>query len=250
MHADGTDEDYIIKAIAEGVKVLGFSDHAPYLYPNGYVSNYKMPPENAPQYISALLLLREKYRDKIDIRIGFEAEYYPLLWESTLEFWKKLGSVEYLILGQHFTREEYPYELSVHAFSGIKEASHLKEYVSTVTEGIKTKKFTYIAHPDVANYMGTDLDLYREQMRHLVLAAKEYDTPLELNLLGIAFERNYPAPMFWEVASELSPRVILGCDAHQPRRVADKDEILRALRFADKYKLNVVDDVELINPFE
>jgi histidinol-phosphatase (PHP family) len=105
-HASGTDEEYIQKAIAENIKILGFSDHAPYLYPNGYVSYYKMLPTDIPEYMSSLRALREKYRDKIEIIIGYEAEYYPDLWDKTFEFWRE-SPPEYLILGQHFFSDEY-----------------------------------------------------------------------------------------------------------------------------------------------
>lgn len=31
-HAKGTDEEYVIKAIENGYDLIGFSDHAPYLF--------------------------------------------------------------------------------------------------------------------------------------------------------------------------------------------------------------------------
>lgn len=248
-HASGTDEEYIQKAIAEGLKTLGFSDHAPYIYPDGYVSYYKMTPEESGEYFSSIKSLAEKYKDKIDIRIGYETEYYPSLWQSTLEFWKNTNPPEYLILGQHFIREEYPKEDRVHSAAGVEEEGYLKIYTDTVTEAIATAKFTYIAHPDVINYYGDDLDYYREQMTRIILAAKNAFLPLEINLLGLSEKRSYPTPLFWEIASKFSPDVILGCDAHEPERVADKNEITEALRFADKYKLNLIDEVKLIDPF-
>ena len=78
---------------------------------------------------------------------------------------------------------------------------------------------------------------------------KRTDIPLEINLLGLGEGRHYPAPLFWEIASKYSPKVIFGCDAHEPHRVADKAELCQAKRFADKYKLEVLDTVELVNPF-
>ena len=32
-HATGTDEEYVLEAIKNGYEVMGFSDHAPYLFP-------------------------------------------------------------------------------------------------------------------------------------------------------------------------------------------------------------------------
>ena len=251
-HATGKDEEYIKRAIAEGVKILGFSEHAPYIYPDGYVSFYKMTPNEAGEYFSSLNALREKYRDKIEIHIGYEAEYYPALWEKTFEYWEKSSNPpEYLILGQHFVKEEYSEtgERIVHSASGTDEQDMLAQYVNTVIEGLNTGAFTYLAHPDVIDFR-KDEDFYRQEVEKIIVAAKRLSVPLEINLLGMKSKRHYPTPLFWEVASAHSPDVIIGSDAHNPERVADKNEIAAALRFADRYRLNVIDTLPLVNPFE
>ena len=74
-HAVGADEEYVKAAVDRGVRVLGFSDHAPMPYPGGYVSYYKMTPDELEGYCSSLLHMREKYKDRIDILIGLETEY-------------------------------------------------------------------------------------------------------------------------------------------------------------------------------
>jgi histidinol-phosphatase (PHP family) len=251
MHADGEDEEYIKKAIAEGVKILGFSDHAPYIYPAEYTSYYKMTPDGAAEYFSSLKKLQNKYRDRIQIYIGYEAEYYADLWQDTFDFWRAENSPEYLILGQHYVGGEYSAEgkETTHSMDGTDRKDLLTKYVDEVIEAINTKKFTYIAHPDLFNFTGDD-DFYREEARRLILEAQKLDIPLEINLLGMRFCRSYPTPLFWEVASQHNPKVILGCDAHQPERIADKNELTQALLFADKYKLNVIEELKLINPFK
>ena len=35
-HADGTEREYVERAIEGGLKILGFSDHSPYPFPDGY----------------------------------------------------------------------------------------------------------------------------------------------------------------------------------------------------------------------
>lgn len=249
QHAIGADEEYIQKAIAEGLKILGFSDHAPYLYPNGYVAYYKMTPEQSAEYFSSLLALREKYRDKIKIHIGYESEYYPELWDETFEFWKsQIHRPEYLILGQHFVSREVDEQNRVHSYTGSESPEPLREYVDALLAGIATKKFTYLAHPDLFQFYGPQ-ELYIEEMHRLLSAVKSADIPIEINLLGLAEGRRYPNELFWTLASEYSPKTVFGCDAHEPERVAVKDEITKGLRFADKYKLEIVDELALVNPF-
>ena len=39
-HADGTEREYVERAIEGGLKILGFSDHSPYPFPDGYDSRH------------------------------------------------------------------------------------------------------------------------------------------------------------------------------------------------------------------
>ena len=101
IHANGTDRDYVESAIAGGLKILGFADHSPYVFDGDYYSGFRMKLEQTEDYVSSLLSLREEYRGKIDIYVGFEMEYYPAYFERTLEFLSQFD-YDYLILGQHF----------------------------------------------------------------------------------------------------------------------------------------------------
>ncbi|MBE6720554.1 MAG: PHP domain-containing protein, partial [Ruminococcaceae bacterium] len=106
FHAQGGDEEYVESAIKNGYGLLGFSDHSPYIYPDGYVSHMRMAPEDTPDYINSIRYLGEKYKKQIDIKVGFEMEWYPDLIDGQREFLKTLD-IDYLILGQHFTYNEY-----------------------------------------------------------------------------------------------------------------------------------------------
>ena len=69
-HAKGTDEEYVIKAIENGYDLIGFSDHAPYLFPNGYVSSFRMLPSDAQNYADSIKELREKYKGKLILSLA------------------------------------------------------------------------------------------------------------------------------------------------------------------------------------
>lgn len=243
-HASGTDEQYIEKAIAEGVKLLGFSDHAPMCYGGGYVSDYKMLPEQLFEYCDSLLSLREKYKGQIDIKIGLEAEYYPELWESSLELWSKYP-IDYLILGQHYMGEEHKLDRTIYKSA---EKARLTEYVDLLIRGIDTGRFTYVAHPDILNYVGDDEEFFRSESRRLIRAILDAGMPLEYNLLGMMEGRNYPNLIFWQQAAKEGAVAVLGCDSHSPKRVADPDEIARATAFLRDVGVGIVDEVSLISP--
>ena len=57
-HAVGTEREYIEAAIAGGYQTLGFSEHAPYQFPDGIVSYFHMFPEDLEDYIQTLLALK------------------------------------------------------------------------------------------------------------------------------------------------------------------------------------------------
>ena len=241
-HAFGREEEYIEKAIAEDIKILGFSDQAPMPYKNGYTSHYKMQPSEIDEYFSVLLSLKKKYEGQIERKIGFETEYYPSLWEECLRFWEPYP-IDYFILGQHALLHEGPSEnYSSLRFENIER---LRLYADTVIEGMNTGIITYVAHPDLINYTGSDTEAYLSEMRRIILEANRLKMPLEYNLLGMAEKRNYPRLDFWREAARLGAEVIIGCDSHSPDRVADKRELSMAQEFLASLSLKALDEIEL-----
>lgn len=244
-HAVGAERDYIERALAGGLEILGFSDHTPYDYGvPGYDSGVRMFPEELEDYVSTLLALRTEYAGRVELLIGLEAEYYPKLFPKLLDLLRPFP-VEYLLLGQHFLGNETgePY---CGAPTGDKRV--LDRYVGQSIEGMQTGAFTYFAHPDLINYRGGDTAEYDRQMRRLCRAAKDAGVTLEFNLLGFREGRNYPNARFWRIAAEEGNPVVLGCDAHRPEHAWDPETEARALRLLSGLSLTVPETVVLQNP--
>lgn len=241
-HATGTEEEYILRAIENGIEVMGFSEHIPLMFPDGHQSRYRLPVNEAEEYFCTLKALREKYKDKIEIYIGFEMEYYPLYFKDMLKFAKELGA-EYLILGQHFVFNEYPNG----KYTGIYESEEyvFEEYVKCVIEGIKTGVFTYVCHPDVVVFT-SNMDKYRTEMTRLCKVAKEYGIPLEINFYGIRDNRFYPFEEFWKIAGEVGVDVVYGFDAHDTAAAYDGDSIPVADELVRKYNLNLIKKPKIV----
>jgi histidinol-phosphatase (PHP family) len=195
-------------------------------------------------YFDTLLNLREKYREYIDIKIGFEIEYYPKFWDKALEKYRQYP-IEYLILGNHFLGNESIEALPISAPAS--DEAFLTRYVDECISAIKTGRITYLCHPDMINFTGDD-EVYVKQMSRLILEANALDIPLEINLLGKRANRHYPRDLFWETAGKLGAKAIIGCDAHAPEHVGVKSEIENALRYADRFGIEILDDVILKNP--
>jgi histidinol-phosphatase (PHP family) len=241
-HAIGTEREYIEKAIAEGLEILGFSDHVPMPFPDGHQSGYRVRIEELEDYIRTLEALREEYKDRIQILIGFGAEYYPAHFEAMLKLLAPYD-YDYMILGQHFIdNETAPYG----AMPSTDEAA-LVRYVDQVLEGLSTGKYTYLAHPDVYNFVG-DEGAYYEQMKRLCEGCKQMNIPIEINLLGLMEHRHYPSDRFYRIVSEVGNDTVIGCDAHHNKDVADPEALKAGAAFAERYGLRVLETVELRDP--
>lgn len=239
-HATGTDEEYVLQAIDGGLQVLGFSDHAPFLFPDGYYTHMRMYPDELENYVSSVLTLKEKYAGQIDIRLGLEVEYYPARMDGLLQLIAPFD-IEYFILGQHWCGNEQgePYN-----GAPTDDNALLQRYCTQVIEGMKTGIFTYLAHPDLLYFVG-DADFYRQQAARLCQGAKQYDVPLEINLLGFRSQRHYPREDFWKIAGEIGCKVVFGSDAHMPMDVTDPASEARALEFVEKYQLQLLEHIPL-----
>ena len=186
-HATGEDFQFVEAAIDAGLETLGFSDHTPYVgFGEGFYSFYRMRPEELSDYVASVNSLKEKYKDRIEICLGLEAEYYPKLFPALLEFLKPYG-IEYLILGQHYIDDDEN-GLSVYF---IKTEEELVKYADQCIEAMETGLFSYIAHPDIAN-IDRKHPAFKREMRRICLCAKRLGMPVELNVLGIYRGRNYP----------------------------------------------------------
>jgi histidinol-phosphatase (PHP family) len=198
------------------------------------------------EYFSTLLMLKDRYRKDIEIKIGLETEYYKSIFDDCLDFWRPYP-IDYLILGQHFIPEETGAATSPSS-RPTDDKSILTLYTDTVIEAMNTGLITYVAHPDLMNYVGTDTDFYLSECRRLISEAVRLGIPLEYNLLGMTLGRSYPKDLFWRTVSEYNVKTVIGCDSHEPHRVADKNEIERAEGYLHSLGIYPLDEIELVKP--
>ena len=245
-HASGEDREYIENAIKNGIEALGFSDHAPFAFPpDGYESPHRVPMALARDYIESLSALREEYKGRIEIKIGFEMEYYPKYFDEMLKTVKAVGA-EYVIMGEHYLRNELPEKRNAMSSRYVNEEKDVRDYTDAVCEGIATGVYTYVAHPDMILYDIND-PFYASEMRRICEASKKYGTPLEINLQGARLNRQYPNDVFWRIAGEVGCGVVIGTDAHSPSEVYDGVSLRRAMELIEKYKLNYIESPETVN---
>lgn len=232
-HAIGEDEEYVKTAIKAGIKTLGFSDHAPYLFPSGKQQAHCIEVEQGEEYINSIKTLKRKYADKIELHVGFEMEYYPSYFDGMVSYAKALGA-EYLILGQHAI---YDGKLATHKRKGTRE--DFAEFVNCTVNAMKSGVFTYVAHPDIMQFDEDD-KLYLSEMERIAKTSAELNIPLEINLLGIRRGRCYPSENFFRIAGKIGSPITLGIDAHSPEEILEKNAIAVAKNLIKRYNLNYI----------
>ena len=242
-HATGSEREYIEAAIENGIQILGFSDHAPYTFGEGYANHIRMDMSELEDYIETLSRLKKEYQKEIEIHIGLEVEYFPQFFDETYEKIKAYP-LEYLILAAHYYGNGHR-AMKERAFvNATDKPEYLHNYFEQLSTAMEKGCFTYVAHPDLLNYTG-DVEVLRANMRKLCRKANALELPLEINLHGVVTKKNYPNEMFWKIAGEEKCRVIVGIDAHMVSEFQYQKAFESAMELVKKYHLKLIEEVEL-----
>ncbi len=213
---DFTDEDYVLEFIKQGFKRICFTDHMPEKNKIDKRTNMRMDYSQKEEYYQSIKSLQDKYKDKIKIELGFEAEYLPGDEEYLLELKKETNKI---ILGQHFVLNKGKLRIFRQADFTDKELLKYAEYIETAMKiGIPD----IIAHPDIYMLNRNTFGKIETKVANLICkAAEKYQIPLEINLtypcLYYLHKRGsivYPCKEFWQIASNYNIKVLYGVDAH------------------------------------
>jgi len=223
-HAEGTIEEYIISAIDAKTKIFGFSDHAPM----DFDPKYRMKFEEMKQYEENVLKAQEKYKDKIEILLGYEVDYLPGHMDK-----KVLNAdVDYLIGSVHFL-EGWGFDNP--EFIGKWEEQNIDDiwqnYFDTIEDMACSEFFDIVGHLDlikVFKFMPKS-DIVTMATPALK-AIKKADMVLELNIAGYRKKvaEPYPSKALLQKAYDLNIPITFSSDAHKPEQIAMySNEIIR-----------------------
>lgn len=223
-HATGDDEQYVRAAIEAGIKFLGFSDHVP--FKNVVHPSDRMNYDQLDDYIESIETLKKKYAGVIDIKLGFEIEYFP---EYKEYYQSLLDRCDYLICGQHNK------VLDKYAYDQLTNNEDVLVYANQVKEAMESGLIRFVAHPDYFMIGRRSWSKACEEAAHIIAkAAHENKIPLEINLNGIRYgkftydgEKAYPYPYrpFWEIVSKYDVECLYSYDAHKPYTLLEKERI-------------------------
>ena len=192
--------------------------------PNGFSPRVRMHVDEFDEYVAMVAQARDTWDGRVDVRLGLEADYF-VGYESWLE--KQLASSDFhYVLG------------SVHPQIAEFRQRYWKDdpvevqrvYFELLADAAETGLFDSMSHPDlIKNETPNDwqpthiMDSIRGTLDRIAAAG----VAMELNTSGankIIPEMNPFPEMLAEIASREIP-VVIGADAHEPGRVADRFEL-------------------------
>lgn len=231
-HAEGVIRDYIESAISEGLQVIGISDHSPYFADEADQPwpGIAMASSEFPAYVAEVLKLKEQYKDKIEVLLGVESDFFPEHIEEYRAIYEKYP-FDYIIGSVH--RSEGVSIFNRNRWKGLSKAEKIRSkeiYYDLIRQSAESGMFQVLGHIDA-------MKGYYPEFSRLQTAAVD-ETLKVIGETGMAIEINtsgktkhcggwYPSDDILERALHYGVSVTFGSDAHVPSRVGDELELVK-----------------------
>lgn len=217
-HAVGEPEAYAEVARQRGLQGLIVTCHNP--MPDGFSASVRMREDEFPEYVELVARAREACGPDVDVRLGLEADYFAG-YEAYLERQLQSADFHYVLGSVHPQirefKQRYPYSEPV-------ELHRL--YFELLATAAETRLFDSLAHPDlIKNETPHDWrpELIMDDIRRALDRIAAVGMAMELNTSGVnksVSEMNPFPAMLREMRARDIP-VVIGGDAHDPRRAGD-----------------------------
>jgi histidinol-phosphatase (PHP family) len=247
-HASGRCEDYVIKAIQNGFRELGFSDHVP---DSELPPNFRMLENEYDQYLQDIKNVQMAYSNKLTIYAGIESEFF---FTDSKKYEKLREELDYLIVGLHWISMTKNKENLVGCF-GLTTKEELHMYADHACAAMRSGYFTIFAHPDLFLHAYPEFDeVAKNVSERIIQCAEETQVILEYNANGYRRKKlqtkngtitPYPRTEFWNIAEKYNVRTILSSDCHSPNQLYD-DTVREA---EEVYQFLNTEKVEFFNKF-
>lgn len=247
-YCDGADttEEMILAAIEKGLTEVGISGHSH----TAFDESYCMSSETTEIYRQELISLREKYAEKISVKIGLEMDFYSD--ESGERFDYTIGSVHYMMVpfdpaagvpegclceeAEPVSRVYIPVDETPQILRAAADAYFggdliaLAEHFFLTAGGVAEKTgCDIIGHFDLITKFNEKGAMFDEADPRYIAAWKNavdrllpYDIPFEINTGAISKGYRsgpYPAAPIREYIREKGGRFILSSDSHRTETI-------------------------------
>ncbi len=233
---DGNDtpEQMARTAWERGFSVLGFSSHS--MYP--FASTWHIESRQHQAYADEIRRLRAAYAGKMEILLGFEADYIPSISPAHIRQFEQfspdfiIGSVHYIFTKDgNFTIDDSTENVrqGIDTLFAGNGRNVVCEYFALQREMLKTGKFTIWGHPDVIRKRNGQLHFFDEtdswyvqELKATAAQAAKAGIIAEINTGGIArgaIDDVYPSAAFLQILHDNHVPVTLSSDAHSAKDI-------------------------------
>ncbi|MDP8238432.1 MAG: histidinol-phosphatase [Candidatus Hatepunaea meridiana] len=245
-------------AMKKGLKVLGFSSHAPV----PFKTSWNLPVSQLPVYCKTINNLKGEFEDRLEILLGLEIDFIPGLIGPNKPYFNNIG-LDYRIGSVHFIGQlnngtyweidnRRTFIQGFHEIFDCNIKKLVKEYYHRVRLMIENDCPDIIGHFDVVKknngdntYFTEDEEWYREEVYKTLKVLANSSAILELNTNGIAkgiLKAPYPSEWIIERCYDLNIPVMINSDAHKSDNLIFWFENAAALLLDIGYnKLRVLD---------
>lgn len=225
-HAGGRDEEYIERAIARGLEAIAVTDHVPFYWLPAveHDPTLAMAAEELPRYVEAVHALKERYRDRIEVLLGLEADYVPGHEETLTELLETypfdvvLGSVHWL----DGWWVDAPSSLPRYR-QGQAEVDRIwDEYATAVIGAASSALFDVLSHLDLPKKFGFRPSRpFAGRQTEIVEAVAATRCAVELSSAGRrkVVGEDYPSSELIAALAARGVQFVLSSDAHAPLEV-------------------------------
>jgi histidinol-phosphatase (PHP family) len=225
-HAVGKLEEYVLSAIDKGLEQIGLSDHMPLLHvsPEDYPDS-GMSMEELPRYVEECFFLKDKYKDRISVRVGLEGDFVE-------GYEEQIGAIvhgypwDYMIGSVHFLGkwDVTDYRM-VNEWEGRSIIGVYEQYYDAIKKAAATGFYDYIGHIDAIKRFGFQPEEDSSPLEDAALqVVAKHGLAIELNAAGIhaPCKEMYPSYKMLERAKYYDIPVTYGSDAHHPDKIGQK----------------------------
>jgi len=230
-HATGTVDAYIKKAIALGIDIYGFSEHAPM----DFDENYRLGFEEMDAYTADILRAKETYKDEISILLGYEVDWL----QGHMDERVLTAKVDYLIGSVHFL-DKWGFDNP--EFIGEWKEKNTDEiwraYFEATQAMANSGKFDIVGHFDLIKVFKF---MPKQDIRILAKEAlrtiKKSNMVLEINTAGLRkpIAEIYPSSTLLQEAYAFDIPITFSSDAHDVSHIGAGYETATAMAKAVGY---------------
>src|SRR5699024_3102239 len=225
-HAAGNIRDYINEAIDQELDVVGISDHSPFFYSeeNQLYPKIAMGIKEFDNYVQEVLNLKKEYKDKIEVLLGIESDFFP----GHVDIYKKYYSkypFDYIIGSVHFVNNINIFKKG--RWDGLNKEQKVivkEDYYNLIQQSARSGMFQIMGHIDaMKGYYPEFSSIETDIVDQTLKVISNNNLAIEINTSGKTKDCGgwYPSNEILERALFYNVDITFGSDAHSPDRVGD-----------------------------